>query len=292
MMRTRLRRPVLLATMLAGLLSAGVSAVAAAPGAPEPAALGQAARAFVERIRSGELAALPDDELIQAFKQQEPEVFASYLELGAQSLNEYEMWMRREERLASGWTERPFLNYIKYRHQPRRVYMKWLKGGAKAGQEILFDEGKRKDAMYGHLGGLLNVMSVWTPLDSAMARDNSRHTVNDLGMQSIVAIVVAERALYLAQGHRPYPDRIEVGEAGGQRTVALTWVAPPSTLAGPQRHYAKKTKVYLDLKQPWIRQIESWDDDGELIERILLDKIVPATFTDADFDPGNKAYAF
>lgn len=244
------------------------------------------ARQFVRRLQAGKIAAMSDEDVVEAFEDLDPEVLASYLEMGGQAYGEYELWMSREERLGGQWPDKPFLNHIKYKHQPRKVYMKWLKGGANAGQEIIYDETRRKDQMYGHLGGLFNVASVWTSVTGSMARANSNHTIADLGVQAIFGIVAAERAQYLAEGRRPFPDRIEVATVAGQRTVALTWVAPS------RKHYAHKTRVYLDLDRPMVRGIEAWNESGEQTERIILQKIVPATFTDADFDPANKAYAF
>lgn len=281
-----LRRSLCLLGLSAGLAWPAHASTAIAEDIPSSTVVAQEAQAFLSRIKSGEIAALSDEDVIKAFKKLNPEVIAAYLELGIQNVNEYELWMDREERLGGVWPSQPFINYIKYRHQPRQVYVKWLRGGAKAGQEMLFDETKRKDAMYGHLGGLLNVMSIWTSLNGSQARANSNHKVTDLGMQSIVGIIATDRAQYAAEGRRPFPAQIEVAEVAGQRTVALTWIAPST------KHYAKKTKVYLELKQAMVRQIEAWNEAGEMLERITLEKIVPTTFTDADFDPANKAYSF
>lgn len=283
-----------LTLVLLGLLAAlpGLPAAHAANAinASEPNALAsgiaQEAHAFVNRLKAGEIAALPDEDVIKTFKQLSPEVMSAYLEMGAQAYTEYELWMRREERIQGTWPDKPFLNYIKYRQKPRQVYVKWLDGGAKAGQEMIFDENKRKDEMYGHIGGLFNVMSIWTSMHGVLARTNSNHTVADLGMQAIFDIVNGERALYMAEGLRPHPQQIEVMDVGGTRVVALTWIAPS------RKHYAHKTRVFLELHQPMVRGIEAWDEDGAQIERIILDKIVPTRFQDADFDPANKAYAF
>jgi hypothetical protein len=72
----------------------------------------QEARTFVNRIQSGEIAALSNDDAVKTFKALNPEVIASYLEISAQPYNEYELWMRREERLGGHWPAKPFLNYI------------------------------------------------------------------------------------------------------------------------------------------------------------------------------------
>ena len=121
-----------------------------------------------------------------------------------------------------------------------------------------------------------------------MARGNSNHTVRDLGMQSVVAIVVDSNRRRLKEGLPIAPNQIEIARINGERTVALTWATPP----GMTGSYAAKSKVYVDLTQPWVRMIESWDDHGEMSERISFDKVLPATFTDADFDPKNSSYGF
>ena len=231
---------------------------------------------------------LDDQTLVQTATRLGSEGLLSRLEAGTRALAEYELWMRRQEQLADGWNDKPFVHYIKYRHSPRQVYMAWLKGGPKAGQEMIYDETRRKDAMYGHLAGLFNVMSMWTPLDGSLARSNSQHSVRDIGLQSIVDILHEQQARRKQAGVRLEPDLIEVSELAGQRVLAVTWVTP----AGLPKGYAHKTRLYLDLQQPWVRQIESWDEQGRLQERVWFEKIQPAHFTTRDFDPANPDYRF
>jgi hypothetical protein len=181
------------------------------------------AEALIAGIRSGALLALPDEALIAAFTQIHPQTLPTYLQLGVKPFNEYEVWMRREERLADGWPSHPFLNHIKYRHQPRQIYMKWLKDSPKSGQEIIYDETRRKDAMLGHMGGIFNITSIWTALDSPTARSNSRHSIRDLGMQFMVDTIVQENRQRTAEGVSTAPTRVEVTTFQGERCVALTW---------------------------------------------------------------------
>lgn len=246
------------------------------------------AEALVQKIKAGTLQAMSDEQLLKTFNQLAPQTYSGYLDVGLKQLNEYELWMKREERLGGTWTSQPFVNYIKYRHKPRQVYMKWLKDSPKSGQEIIYDETKRKDASYGHLGGLFNVASMWSAIDGSMAKGNSNHTVRDLGMQSVVALLVDGYKMRVKEGLPPAPNQIEVARVNGERTIALTWVTP----AGMTGAYAAKSKVYVNLQQPWVRMIESWNERGEMIERISFDKVVPASFTDTDFDPKNSNYAF
>lgn len=274
----------------ASLASLPMAQAAAPDGLPpiESSALTREVETLVQQIKSGSLAAMTDDQLVKVFTQLNPQAALAYLEASVKVLGEYELWMRREERLASGWTPQPFVNYIKYRHQPRQVYVKWLKGGPNAGQEIIYDETQRKDAIYGHLGGLLSMVSMWTAMDGSLARSNSNHTVRNLGLQPIVGIIASENRMRVKEGYSSAPDQVEVSRLGGERMVALTWITPPSVT----KAYSRKARIHVDIKQPMIRQIETWDDRGDMIERIAFDRVVPARFTDADFDPKNPDYAF
>lgn len=261
---------------------------AATPRAWQTPAVRQQAQAFLQRWRSGALAALDDAALLATFRDLPPEVLATAVEAGTRQHEGFEIWMQRQERIDGSWNERPFLNHIKFRQQPRQVYMAWLPGGPKAGQEILYDARRRPDALYGHLGGAFNVMSIWTPLDGRLARQNSNHTVLDLSPRFVADVVSSEWQRYRSEGRSPRADHIEVTQVAGQRTVALTW----SPGAGPPAHYAARTRICLNLRQPWVLQAEAWDAAGEIQERILFEKVVPTVFTDADFDPEHPSYRF
>ena len=264
--------------MLAGLMQPGAWA------APPLATPDQ----VVQRMTSGEWARLTDEQVLSAVQQLGSEGIVRYLELGMRQLPEYELWMTRQERLADGWNDKPFVNYLKYRHQPRQVYMSWLKGGPKAGQEILYDETLRKDAMYGHVSGVFNVMSIWTALDGALARANSLHSVRDAGLQSVVEILRAQLEARRHGGVLPKPDQVEIDHIGGQRVVAVTWTSS----GGEQAGYAHQTRLSLDLMMPVVRQVTSWDAKGHLRERIVFERIQPTRLTPADFDPRHPAYSF
>ena len=283
--------PVLCGALLATLLvTAPCRAQTPAPASPpwQTEAVRQQARELLQRWQAGTLHALDDEALVQSFRALPPEVLATALALGASQHEGFEIWMKRQERIGGRWNDRPFLNHIKIRRQPLQVYVAWLSGGPKAGQEILYDARRRPDEMYGHLGGSLNVLSMWMSLDGSLARQNSRHGVQDLSPRFIADVVSAELQRYRAEGRSPQADVIEVATVAGQRCLALSWT-PPS---GPPAHYAARTRICLNLRQPWVLQVESWDAAGEIQERILFDKIVPATFTDTDFDPANPAYRF
>lgn len=72
------------------------------------------------------------------------------------------------------------------------------------------------------------------------------------------------------------------------RVVALTYETP----TGRPQFYAKKEILGLDLREPYFRTVESYDNDGLVFERIVIERIAPASFDDAAFDPKNPDYAF
>lgn len=231
---------------------------------------------------------LDDAAVIEQARQLGAQGLLARLDAGAERLPEYELWMARQERLSSGWNEQPFLQHIKYRHSPRQVYMSWLPGGPKAGQEILFDETRRPDAMYGHLSGMFNVMSMWTSLDGSLARSNSMHSIRDVGLQSVVEILKTQQAERQRAGVSVEPDDLRIERIQGERVLAVSWPAAPR-LTGA---YAARTRLYLDLCHPWVKQVESWDERGQLKERVLYQRLAPAHFTARDFDPQNPDYRF
>lgn len=248
----------------------------------------QQARGLLQRWQAGEFARLDDAALQSLFKEVPTEVLATAMQLGAGQHDGFEIRMQRQERIAGDWPEQPFLNHIRLRRQPRQVYMAWLPGGPKAGQEILFDARQRTDAMYGHLGGVLGFVSKWVPVDGSLAKQNSNHTVLNLGPDFVAEVLGREVGRQVSAGRSTRPTQVEVLKVAGQRTVALTWSPGASDPAA----YAARTRVCLNLRQPWALQIESWDAAGEIRERILYERVEPKAFTDADFDPKNPAYRF
>jgi len=176
---------------------------------------------------------------------------------------------------------------VRVTRNPLRVYAKWLPDGAHAGQEILYDETARSDEMYGHLGGLLKVIALWTSLNGSLARSQSRHSIRDLGTEYITQQFLAEGKKF-AEAGITHASNIEVKTMDGARVVAFTYETP----SGQPEFYAKKEILGLDLRRPYFRTAESFDNDGKIFESIVFQNIAPKTFDDATFSPRNPAYNF
>jgi hypothetical protein len=195
--------------------------------------------------------------------------------------------MSRSESIHGVWPDKPDHMLVRIAHDPLRIYAKWLPDGAHAGQEIIYDESKRGDETYGHLGGIMNVMPLWTSLTGALARSQSNHSVRDLGTEYIAGQYLSEGRKYTEAG-LPRSTRIEVKTIDGVRVVAFTFETP----IGQPQFYSKKETLGLDLRHPFFRSVESYDNDGKLFEQIVIENITPMTFDDSTFDPNNKAYQF
>jgi Protein of unknown function (DUF1571) len=278
----RLLSTATLALALSPWTGASLAAEASQPSVDEQG------RALCQRLKSGELSGLGDAAAVRVFQGLPPAALAHCLQAMVDPLSSYELWVQRQERIDGSWNAKPWLNHLKYTHEPRRIYVKWLDGGPKAGQEMIYDETRRKDQIYGHLGGFMNVTSAWLSLDSSIIRSNTNHNLRDeLNLQFFVRTV--KQRLMGMQASGASPKAIEVVSQAGKRQVSITLPPGVGTAARP---YTGKLRFAIDIDQAMVRQFEAWDAADTLIERVVVDRLKPTPLDAADFDPDNKAYNF
>ncbi len=236
---------------------------------------------------SGMLAKMSDTALVSLFQSLDPLALPRYLKEGPNGYPSYEFTMLRRERIEGRWPDQPDHMLVRVTRDPMRVYAKWLPDGDHAGQEILYDETTRPDEMLGHLGGILNVMTLWTALDGSLARSQSRHSIRDLGTEFITQQFLAEGKKF-AEAGVTRANNIEVKTIDGARVVAFTYETP----SGQPQFYAKKEVLGLDLRRPYFRTAESFDNDGNVFESIVFQNIAPKVFDEDTFNPKNPDYHF
>ena len=56
--------------------------------------------------------------------------------------------------------------------------------------------------------------------------------------------------------------------------------------------YAKRVRLFFDLKNPWVRVEESWDESGNQLEKIVIESVTRKTWNDQTFNPRNPEYKF
>jgi len=304
--KTRMQlRTLALATALACTTAAWAQAPeASAPAAPAATAAAASQSAAISsfgamdvarqttwlsgQVQANAFADWSDDDILAMAQAMKPETLLRWLRAEVAKLPEYEYRMRRQERVKDQWQSQPALMLIRYRNAPRQVYARWLKGGAHAGQEIIYDETVRKDEMYGHLGGLFGFAAIWSALDGSLAKSQSNHTARELGLQFIVDTVERDGRAHVAAGGSGKFNEAKMVTEGGERMLRLTWDAP----SGPPTFYAKRVRLYFDLKNPWVRVEEAWDASGNQAEKIVIESVTRKTWNDQTFNPKNPEYKF
>ncbi|BBU27756.1 hypothetical protein BTHE68_14900 [Burkholderia sp. THE68] len=247
----------------------------------------QQAQWLSESAASGTLAKLDDAQLVALFRSLDAGTLPRYLQDGLRDYASCEFTMRRRERIKGKWPKRADHMLVRVAHEPLRIYAKWLPDGAHAGQEVIYDDSTRPDELYGHLGGLLSVVPMWTSVNGAFARTQSNHSIRELGIVSISQRFIEEGRKFAEAGITK-PSEIEVKTVNGIRVVALTYETPE----GQPEFYAKKEVLGLDLKRPLFRTLESYDNDGNIFESVVFERIEPQAFDGLTFDPRNPDYRF
>lgn len=198
MTQTHVRR--LLYSTLACALSASITASPApARATPQPAVneiatqtADQQAQWLARAAADGTLARLSDDELVALFRALDPATLPRYLRDGLARYASCEFTIVRRERIGGKWPERPDHMLVRVTREPLRVYARWLPDGAHAGQEVIYDASRRPGELYGHLGGLLGVVPMWTSLNGPLARAQSNHSIRELGIDAVTQRFIDE----------------------------------------------------------------------------------------------------
>ncbi|MEW9899793.1 DUF1571 domain-containing protein [Chitinivorax sp. PXF-14] len=215
------------------------------------------------------------------------EAWLSMLRRNDRAAPEYETLMLRQERMGKTLPSEPERMLVRYRHSPRAVYARWLDGGPRSGQEVIYDEKVDAGSMLAHLGGLLGAVSTRNAIDGMIARAQSRHTVRHLGFAFILDEFQKDYDLLKANGKPTDPvERKVVGE-GAKRMIEFRFVTP-----GQPTYYASDSRLTVDLAQPLIRVTESRDAKGEVFERIVFERIEHKKLAANTFSPENPEYRF
>ncbi|SPB17038.1 membrane protein [Caballeronia novacaledonica] len=242
---------------------------------------------LAQSAESGALAKLDDAQLVALFSALDARTLPRYLQDGLRDFQSCEFTMRRRERIRGKWPKRADHMLVRVTREPLRIYAKWLPDGAHAGQEIIYDDSKRPNELYGHLGGFLGVVPMWTSVNGALARSQSNHSIRELGIDAITRRFIDEGHKFAEAGVTK-PSNIEVKIVDGLRVVAFTYETPE----GQPEFYAKKEVLGLDLERPLFRTLESYDNDGNIFESVVFERIEIKPFDDLTFDPKNPDYRF
>lgn len=238
-------------------------------------------------VRSKILLRASNDQLITLFRSFGPSTISTYVAREAVHYQESEFQLVRQERIDGHWPSHAEHMFVRYQQTPRRVYIKWLAGGAHAGQEVLYDEQRDPTSMLGHLGGVMAFLSLHASIDGPFARSQSNHSVRDIGLPYIAELLQTESAKLNALPQKVMPQ-IAVECVDKARIVDLTWITP----SGRPTYYAKKEVLGISLVEPWLHAAAAYDNEGDPFERFTFENMVARHFPTDAFEPNNAEYRF
>ncbi|HEY2158488.1 MAG TPA: DUF1571 domain-containing protein [Isosphaeraceae bacterium] len=183
---------------------------------------------------------------------------------------------------------------MKVRQRPFAVYLKFL--APKAGKEVLYAEGHRKNKVLAHNGDWTRrlVPRLEVAPDSPTALADNRHPITEAGLSNLAHKLVAFRKLDLGD-----PEAITIldrttGPDGRPLLRSVHLHEHPNA----SRPFAR-IEVLYDPATHFPVQISShdWPHPGEagepLVERYAYEGLVlDPPLTALDFDPANPAYEF
>lgn len=179
--------------------------------------------------------------------------------------------------------------FLKYRAEPRSVYMKWT-GPEKKGQELLWRPDWNDGNIRVHPGGLGSFVAVDLDPLGTRATAWSRHPVTESGFPSLLRTLRENLGRLKEDGasglrfHR-VPGR---GECECIVLELPKWKNPSL--------YCYRTELCLQRETALPKHLRNWDfEDGtfRLVEEYGYENLKGNPgFTDEDFSPENPAYTF
>lgn len=172
---------------------------------------------------------------------------------------------------------------MKWRKQPRSVYMKWI-GDEKKGQQALWVKGKNNDKLRAKPPHLL---AVSLATDSWLAMKDSRHTVTEAGFDHTVELIAKD--LDISMKHPDYNSKIKLlGEQVVNGAPSVCFEAEMDKEKHPE-FYAQKALICASKEAKVPNKVQIWmKEDGEvrLVEDYGYENIkLNVGLTDKDFDP-------
>lgn len=199
----------------------------------------------------------------------------------------YSFVLHKQERIDGKLNETPDVMYVRFREKPRAIYALWLKGGRHVGQEILFDEAADSKHFKAHAGGWLNLITVSLALDSSMARKESRHSIGELGLLTVIDHLEQDRVRLQKAGLSIATVRQQSTQYKGKRYWENVYETP-----GPPAYYAARARMLFDMENGVPRLLEVFDTQGTLIERLEYTDMKWIRLDGSAFDLKNPEYRF
>ncbi|MBL8850469.1 MAG: DUF1571 domain-containing protein [Planctomycetaceae bacterium] len=183
---------------------------------------------------------------------------------------------------------------LKFREEPFSVYL--LFGGANAGREVLYVDGRNDNKLMAHEGsGLASFIgTISLAPDNPQVTKQSRHKITEIGLRNMLGALVArweEESKY---------GEIDVKYYHNARISERPCLAIECSHPRPRKQFKFHiTRLYIDKESDIAVRLENWgfptqqNGNPVLIEEYTYSNVkTNVGFTDADFDRSNPAYRF
>ncbi|MBA4031610.1 MAG: hypothetical protein C0478_12075 [Planctomyces sp.] len=217
-----------------------------------------------------------------------------------QQTPDYTAQFTKQELVAGELTEEQAM-FVKIRHQPFSIYLKWLTGDA--GREVLYVAGENSDKMIVHAGGWkARLPAISIEPESSLAMAESRHPVTRAGLMELTKLMLEYHNGDLKNHGNIATCQLLENETFGDRPCTAFQVEYSSKAVSPEY---RKTITIIDneWKVPVCIRNFSWPssnaggsetlDDDTLIEAYSYTEIeFRQQLATADFDSSNEEYRF
>lgn len=176
---------------------------------------------------------------------------------------------------------------LKYRDNPRAIYMLWLDGPFK-GRELIFNKQQINDTdIRVRESGMLGVIPVTINADSPVARRGTNHSALEVGLEYILHL--SEREMKKASS-RGELTRVDHGiiNLGGRKVYKLEIQFPKTD---SDIYYGMRVICHIDYLLSLVIKTEVYNWQNQLQESYHYDELKLNTKFGADeFNPDNPAY--
>ena len=211
-----------------------------------------------------------------------------------EQLSDYSATMVKRERINGKLGEHQFM-FVKVRHNPFSVYMRFLAPKKLKGQEVIYVEGMNSGKMSAHGTGMLKVFGTQQlEPTSLIAMRGNRYPITELGVLNLVTrlVEIGERDTQYGECEVKFYPGAKIED----RVCTCIEVMHPV----PRRNFLFHiARIYIDdeLNIPIRYEAYDWPEKegGEPVrteEYTYLKLKLNNGFTDADFDVCNPNYQF
>jgi uncharacterized protein (DUF2267 family) len=235
-----------------------------------------------EKVFSG----LRDDAIRAVLDRTDDWVFLETGKRALAALPQYGCTLIKQERVGKKLQD-PETVLLKYRENPKAIYMKWLAGPFK-GRELVYNVAVLgTDKLRVREGGVLGIVPVTIGLDTPVAKRGTNHLVSEVGFRHLLSLIEKDYVKAAPKGHiRRVNHGFETLE--GRKTYKVESILPRDEKLG---YYCYRMMHWTDYLRGIEVKSEVFNFKDELQEAYYYKDVNGSPgFTDADFDPRNKAY--